>query len=187
MALKTLPYKCVVTTSLLLLTLAHPAFSEDTEALDLLFAQLKEPNLENWSQVEDQIWQEWSKSGSPAFDLLLERGREALQNEDPFTAIEHLTALTDHAPGFAEGWNARATAFYQAEMFGPSISDIEVTLSLNPRHFGALSGLGLIMEQLGYEEEALRAYREVSAIHPHRPNVQDAIERLEARLAGTDL
>ena len=79
--------------------------------LDELYAELADPVLESWEQVEQKIWSEWSKSGSPAMDLLLDRGRKAMEEGDWTAAIEHLTALTDHAPDFAEGWNARATAY----------------------------------------------------------------------------
>ncbi len=120
-------------------------------------------------------------------DLLLERGRDAMAAGALDEAIEHLTALTDHAPEFAEGWNARATAYFQAGLFGPSVDDIQRTLALNPRHFGALSGLGMILEQLDYPERALEAYREVQAIHPHSRGIEDKILRLEEKVGGTSL
>ena len=106
---------------------------------------------------------------------------------DVAAAIEHFTALTDHAPDFAEGWNARATAYFQAGELGPSVNDIAQTLTLNPRHFGALSGLGMIFEQLEQPEKALEAYEAALAIHPHLEGVIEAVERLEAETAGTDL
>jgi len=120
-------------------------------------------------------------------DLLLQRGRDALANGDTAEAIGHLTALTDHAPDFAEGWNARATAFFQAGQFGPSIADIARTLTLNPRHFGAMAGLGAIYEELDNPEKALAIYRAALAIHPNLGGVSEAVERLEAEVAGTDL
>lgn len=159
----------------------------DTEKLTELFDELRQPDLPNWQVVETQIWEEWSRSGSPAMDLLLARGREALEQDRLDAAIEHLSALTDHAPDFAEGWNARATAFYQAEEFGLSLADIERTLSLNPRHFGALGGLAQILEILEQPRAALSAYRAAYTIHPHRPNVEEAIERLERELGDTAL
>ncbi|MEO1308135.1 MAG: tetratricopeptide repeat protein [Pseudomonadota bacterium] len=140
-----------------------------------------------WKQIEQTIWIEWSKSGSPSADLLLRRGRDAMEEDEIAVAIEHLTALTDHAPDFPEGWNARATAYFRAGLYGPSLEDIHRAISLNPRHFGALSGLAIILEELRYETEALEAYRAVQAIHPHRPNIKDAIERLEKKLEGRAL
>ena len=88
-----------------------PAESQGQQQdLDALFAELADPDAGDWQRAEQDIWREWSKSGSPAMDLLLQRGRDALQAGEVGAAIEHLTALTDHAPDFAEGWNARATA-----------------------------------------------------------------------------
>ena len=165
---------------------AAPALAQ-AEELDQLFERLQEPVLPEWQTVEAEIWRQWSRSGSPAIDLLLERGREAMQAGDLPAAIEHLTALTDHAPDFAEGWNARATAYYHAGLYGPSLADIQRTLVLEPRHFGALSGLGLILEELDRKDQALEAWRLAHAIHPHSPGINDAIERLEREVSGTDL
>src|SRR5690606_16678794 len=115
------------------------------------------------------------------------RGREAMEAGDLKAAIEHLTALTDHAPEFAEGWNARATAYFLAGAFGPSVDDIRHTLALNPRHFGALAGLGQILEQSGRTRAAIGAYRAALAIHPHLDGIRNALERLERDTSGTDI
>lgn len=152
-----------------------------------LLAQLADPDLARWQRVERELLNEWSKSGSAAMDLLLQRGREALQAGNTDAAIEHLTALTDHAPDFAEGYNARATAYYQAGQFGPSLEDIAQVLTLNPNHFGALSGLGLILEETGFHERALAAFRAANAIHPHQPGIKASLERLERKVAGQDI
>ncbi len=163
-----------------------PAVAQ-TETLDGLFERLADADPQDARRIEREIWSEWSKSGSPAMDLLLERGRQAMQAGDIPAAIEHLTALTDHAPEFAEGWNALATAYFQAGEYGPSIEDIGRTLTLNPRHFGALSGLGMIFEQLGDEPRALAAYRAALAIHPQLEGIRESMERLEAKAAGQKL
>lgn len=178
--------KCAVATFLTIVALSGAAVAQ-TSTLDDLFLQLADPELEDAEDIENQIWTEWSKSGSASADLLLERGREAMQTGDYDLAVEHLSALIDHAPDFAEGYNARATAYFQTGEYGLSVQDIEATLALNPRHFGALSGLAMILEEFGLDDEALRAYRSVNSIHPHRPNVKEAIERLDKELAGTDL
>jgi tetratricopeptide (TPR) repeat protein len=172
--------------ALLPIALSAPAWAQ-TERLDSLFADLADSDPAEARRIEREIWAEWSKSGSPAMDLLLQRGRDAMAEGDLEAAIDHLTALTDHAPDFAEGWNALATAYFQAGDYGPSIQEIARTLSLNPRHFGALSGLGMIFEELGDEARALEAYRAAQAIHPHLQNVGEAIERLEAAAEGQEL
>lgn len=156
----------------------------DQAEVDRLLGELARPEQQGWEQIEDSLRREWSKSGSPAMDLLLKRGTDALESGDMAAAIDHLTALTDHAPDFAEGWNARATAFFHMGEYGLSVGDIRRTLALNPRHFGALVGLAIIFEQTGFEQEALGAWREVEAIHPHRPEVREAIDRLEKTVEG---
>jgi len=158
-----------------------------TPVLDDLFARLLSADEPASARIEQDIWREWSKSGSPAMDLLLQRGRDAMALGDTDAAIEHLTALIDHAPDFAEGWNARATAYFQAGDLGPSIGDIGHVLTLNPRHFGALAGLGMIFEQLEKPAKALEVYRAALAIHPHLAGVLQSVERLETEAAGQEL
>ena len=169
-----------------LLLLSSPVWADDTR-LDDLFQQLQTATDEEAQQITGMIWLEWSKSGSPAMDLLLKRGRDAMNAGQPGLAIQHFTALIDHAPDFAEGYNARATAYYQTGDFGPSVSDIAKTLTLNPRHFGALSGLGMIFEQINEPEKALEVYKAALAINPHLPNIVEAVKRLETSVGGQDL
>lgn len=155
--------------------------------LDGLFDRLKTASAQEAADIESEIWLIWSKSGSAAMDLLLERGRAAMAAGDTTLAVEHLTALVDHAPDFAEGWNARATAYFQAGELGPSLADIGKTLTLNPRHFGALSGLGAIFETLEAPEKAIEAYRAAQEINPHALGLRAAIERLDGQIQGQDL
>ena len=157
------------------------------DKLDDLFAQLPEAQGRDLARVEEEIWLEWSKSGSPAMDLLLKRGRDAMQAGDNDLAIEHLTALVDHAPDFAEGYNGRATAYFQNGQFGPALADISRVLQLNPRHFGALAGLGIILEEMGQTRDALEVYQEVAKLHPHREGLQATIDRLETELGDQTL
>lgn len=152
-----------------------------------LFTQLADADNPNWERAQNQIMREWSKSGSPAFDLLLSRGEAAMEAGDFALAIEHLTALTDQAPDFAEGWNARATAYFLAGRYGPSIADIQRVLALEPRHFGALDGLAMILQEIGHKEDALKALRASLAIHPHQDSIRQAADALEQELSGTEL
>ncbi len=151
-----------------------------TADLDALFQELLTADATQSQKIEQEIWIEWSKSGSAAMDLLLERGRAAMAQGNPELAVQHLTALVDHAPDFAEGWNARATAYFQTGDFGPAIADIGHVLTLNPRHFGALAGLGAIFEELDQPEKAIEVYRAALAINPHGAGLQEAIDRLTA-------
>ena len=158
-----------------------------TADLDALFDRLKSADAGQAKDIEAEIWIAWSKSGSDAMDLLLQRGRDAMAQGDAELAVQHLTALVDHAPDFAEGWNARATAYFQLGEFGPSVSDIARTLTLNPRHFGALTGLGAIFEQLGAPNKAIEAYRAALDINPFADGAAEAIQRLEAKAQGQEL
>ncbi len=176
----------VVAGVLSLLFAGGAAFGQTTK-LDGLFDKLKTADERAAGQIEQEIWIEWSKSGSAAMDVLLERGRVAMAAGNMDLAVEHFTALIDHAPAFAEGWNARATAYYQQGKIGPSMADIAKTLQLNPRHFGALSGFALILEELDRKDQALEVWKAVQAIHPHAAGVAEAIDRLNAGLEGRSL
>lgn len=154
---------------------------ERAAEMDELFLNLQ--TAEDWQEYEDKIVSAFERSGSASMDLLLERGQNALNSADFSKAVEHLSALIDHAPDFAEGYNARATAYYLMDEYGLSIADIRETLIRNPRHFGALAGLGFIYEDLGELEGALAAYLAAQAVHPHMDSVNAAIERLQ----GVDL
>ena len=138
-------------------------------------------------RLERQVRQEWAKSGSASMDLLLKRGQDAMDVDNIEAAMEHLTALTDHAPDFAEGWHALALAYYRADMFGPAADALERTLALNPDHFGALRGLGAIFEQVIKPDLAYDAYSLVLTLRPHDSDVIEALERLERRVTGTDI
>lgn len=178
--------KCAVA-ALAASLMIQAAFAADDAELEALFEGLKTADTAAAHQIESRIYQIWSQSGSPSMDLLLERGREALNEGDTKLAIEHFTALVDHAPDFAEGYNGRATAYFQNGQYGPSLEDIRRTLALNPKHFGAMSGLALILEELGRPEDSLAAWREVQKINPRREGLDAAIERLERQTEGESL
>ncbi len=161
--------------------------SAENDRVNELLDRLAEPDLRNWDVVEQEIYQLWSRSGSPSADYLLRRGRAAIEAEDLDEAYNHLTALVDHAPEFAEGWNARATMFFHAKRYGPAISDIQRVLALEPRHYGALTGLGIMLEEMGELEPALAAFRAAEAIHPHREDIRNSVIRIEQMLEGTAL
>lgn len=156
-------------------------------AMDALFSILADPQSQDWADAERKIEQDWSTSGSAAFDFLLQRGRDAMASGDLATAIEHLTALTDQAPDFAEGWNARATAYYMAGLYGPSIADIQHVLQLEPRHFGAISGLGMILEGTDKKAAAMAAFRRSLMLNPHQEGIRKALEALDQEAGGTSL
>lgn len=154
---------------------------------ETLISRLKSASEADAPLIERDIKRIWSKSGSASADLLLKRGLDALKAGKIDAAIEHLTALTDHAPDFAEGWHARASAYYRAGLYGPALEDLAQALRLNPNHFDAIQGLGAVFEQLGDPKRAWEAYSQVLAIHPHHAEVLEAMERIEPKVKGPAL
>ncbi len=155
--------------------------------LDELYVELAEPGRADWERVQAEIERLWSRSGSATMDLLLRRAGQTMQRGDYWLAVSQLTTLTELAPEFAEGWNARATAFYQIGELSLAMADIEHVLALNPRHFGALTGLGVILDQVNQHAAALRALQRAGEINPNRPDIQESIKRVERSLGTQEL
>ncbi len=178
--------KCSVAAFLVLVTYSLPSGlrAQDTEAL---LQQLREAEPAEAGRLVADISREWSKSGSAAMDLLLKRGRDAMDVGDLAAATEHFTALVDHAPEFAEGYHMRAMAYYNAGRIGPALGDLEMALRYNPDHFGALRGLAVIFETLGDADRALRGYEMVLALHPNDEEAQNGVERLLITARGRDI
>ncbi len=162
------------------------AFAQSA-ALDSLFLQLQDPENLDWEKTEREIWREWRKSSSVSMDHLVKRGVIAMQQGRLKVAAGHFSAAIDHAPDYAEAWNKRATVYYLMEEFGLSMSDIRQTLLLNSRHFGAMAGLGSILEQIDRPKDALMFYERALQVHPHQKGVKEAIERLNTEVKGTPL
>ena len=177
---------CAVAAFLTLTSPAAPVWAQDADVSALL-QQLSDPEAERPGRIEQQILREWARSGSTTVDFLFQRGQAALRAGNAREAIDHFSAVIDHAPDFAEGWNGRATAYFMDNRLGQSLSDIEEVLSRNPHHFGALAGLGMIFEQLEQPERARRAYVASAAINPHQASVNEAIARLDLVLQGLAL
>ncbi len=167
----------------LLGTGAAPARAETPAEMDALFAQLQDGAA--WPNAESDILRAWSRSGSAAMDLLLQRGEAALDAGNLDEAIGHLTALTDHAPGFATGWQARAAAFCMSGRYGPAAADLAQAVALEPRQFVALTQLGTMLEEIGDLPRALIAYRESLKIHPFQQEALDGVARIETELDGS--
>ena len=171
---------------------SRPQSPEDEAALrrarlDALFARLARNDSPDWLSVQNEIWAQWSQSGSPAMDLLLMRAENAMENGQFELALRFLDDLVRLAPDFAEGWNKRATVYFLLEEYGRSVADIERTLALEQRHFGALSGLGMILERLGDKNGAMRAYRRGLEVHPNLPGAAQGVERLSPDVDGRAL
>ena len=182
-------FKYTVTAFVLAVGISSPLAAQDAapSRIDELFEELREAEPGQAARLEEEIRLEWSRTGSAAMDLLLRRGEDALDEGDFAAAVEHLTALVDHAPDFAEGYHMRATAYYQQGRIGPALDDLRQTLVLNPRHFGAMFGFGAILQELGRPEDALEVFRQVEEISPNSPDLQLVIEALEKELEGQAL
>ncbi|WP_422064060.1 hypothetical protein [Shimia sp.] len=138
-------------------------------------------------RVAGQIRHVWDASGSASADYLLRRTRDAIDAENMQAAVEHATALVDHAPEFAQGWAERARAFYALDLYGPALSDLEQVLALNPKHFDAIMGLALMLDEMGKPIDAYEAYLQVKAIHPHQAGLTEALQRLQPLARGQEL
>jgi len=155
------------------------------EQLDTLFEALKTAKDDEAAQAaENGIAALWLESGSDTVDLLMEWTQAAVKDKDFALALDYLDRIVTLKPDYVEGWNTRATVHFLTDDFGRSLADIERTLALEPRHFGALAGLGTILRELGEDERALEVYRKAITVDPHLPNVQKAIDDLESKGAG---
>lgn len=157
------------------------------ERLDALFAQLRDGEGPVAAGAAHGIQNLWSQSGSDSMDFLLGRGREALDEEDYGKAVEHFTALVTLDPDFAEGWNMRATAHFLNDELWLSMADIQRTLALEPRHFGALSGMAAIFSRIGAEDAALAAARAALAVNPHLEQARELEKTLAPKVDGRDI
>ncbi len=137
--------------------------------------------------AERRIWQIWHESGSDTIDLLMGQGVGLMSRGDHDGALAKFDAIVELAPDFAEGWNKRATIYYMIGDYDASVIDIVKTLELEPRHFGALSGLGLIYDAIDKPEGALKAYRRALAVHPNLGHARQRIEALKKLLKDRDI
>lgn len=173
----------------MIVTLSAPLSAQTAPSADesVLLEQLAMADPTEALRIDRELRAMWSKSGSSAMDMLLKRGRDALEVSEVRAAIEHFTALTDHAPDFAEGWHARASAYYEAELYGPAMADLERALALNPNNYNAIFGLGAILETFGDQKRAYEAYMQALSIHPHHEELTKAAERLKPLVEGKSL
>ena len=159
--------------------------TDEISRLDKLFSDLKrERNEKAAERIANQIWTEWRKSGSASIDLMMQWSNEAAEKKKFDVALDFLDQVITLQPGFAEGWNRRATVHFMMDNYAKSMSDIEYTLRLEPRHFGALSGLASILKQTGRKALALDAYERTLAIYPMMRSAQSEVATLSDELAG---
>jgi tetratricopeptide (TPR) repeat protein len=159
-----------------------------TFSLDTLFNALKiAPDEATAKAIEDRIWAIWISSGSDTCNLLMSRVKDATDDRDYDLAIKLLDAIVTIKPDYVEAWNRRATLRYIKHDYGLALADIREVLAREPRHFGALAGLGLILQDIGDDKHALQAYQAALAIDPHLHNVPDLVKTLREKVEGRDI
>ena len=156
--------------------------------LDFLFGALKlAPDDVTAKAIEERIWALWIASRSDTTTVLMSRVQAAIEAKDLDLAIKLLDAIVKIKPKYVEAWNRRATIYYMKKDYGRALSDIREVLRREPRHFGALSGLGLIMQDIGDDKQALEVYRRALAIHPHLQRIPELVKELQVKVEGRDI
>jgi tetratricopeptide (TPR) repeat protein len=168
--------------------LPRPQRGDRTRNLDFLFDALKvAPDDTSAKAVEGRIWALWQVSGSDTADLLMSRAKKAAESENYSLAIRLLDSVIEIKPDYLEALNRRATVFYLQKDYARSLGDIERVLAREPRHFGALAGLGTILQDIGDEKRALDAYRKALEIYPRLQNIPERVKSLAEKVEGRDI
>jgi tetratricopeptide (TPR) repeat protein len=168
--------------------LPHVQKGDPTRNLDFLFEALKiAPDDDTAKAIEQRIWALWFVSPSDTANLLMSRVRVAVEAKDLDLALKLLDALIKIRPDYVEAWNRRATIYFMKNDYGKSIADIREVLKREPRHFGALSGLGVILEEIGDDKHALEVFRRAIEIYPRIERIPDLVKTLQEKVEGRDI
>jgi len=161
---------------------------DQTRNLNFLFGALKAaPDDETARAIEKRIWALWMVSRSDTANLLMTRVRKAVEDKDLDLAITLLDAIVKIRPDYVEAWNRRATIYYMKRDYGRALADLSQVLSREPRHFGALSGLGLILQDIGDDKQALEVYRRALKIYPRIERIPNLVKELTIKVEGRDI
>ena len=164
------------------------AADQNDPRLDRLFAVIQTSDQPGQARAAEQlIWSIWLETADPDHSAIMDRGVDAMRERRLQDALTEFDELVAAAPDFAEAWNKRATVHYLLGNLDESIADVEETLSLEPRHFGALSGLGQIQILKQDDVAALDAFEQALAVHPHLTNTKGIIEALRRSIGETNL
>ncbi len=171
---------------LALAAIPAPGWADQTDSrLDGLFEQLKDAKTtREGALLEAAVWQIWSETDEDDAAFLFRRGLDAMSADRPEDAVGYFSDAIKKAPEFAEAWNKRATVLYIMGDYQRSVADVEQTLALEPRHFGALAGLGLINQALGRDAAALKAFEAALKVHPQQPELRAKVRELRGKLGG---
>jgi tetratricopeptide (TPR) repeat protein len=156
--------------------------------LDFLFGALKvAPDDVTAKAIEERIWAMWTLSRSDTANLLMTRVKTAIEAKDLDLAIKLLDGVVKVKPDYVEAWNRRATIYYMQKDYGHALADIRQVLKREPRHFGALAGLGLILQDIGDDKQALEVYRRALALYPRMERIPDIVKTLGEKVEGRDI
>jgi tetratricopeptide (TPR) repeat protein len=159
-----------------------------TRGLDFLFGALKvAPDDASARYVEARIWSIWMQTPSDTASLLMSRANTAVEQKNYDVALKLLDKVTTLRPDYIEAWNRRATIHYLQNDYTAALADIQQVLAREPRHFGALAGLGMILEDVGDDKRALDAFRRALAINPHLEKVPEMVKTLTEKVEGRDI
>lgn len=162
--------------------------ADRTRGLDFLFGALKAaPDEASAKHVEARIWALWMQTPSDTAALLMVRAKTAMDAKKPDIALKLLDSVVKLRPDYIEAWNRRATLHYLKNDYAHSLEDIQQVLVREPRHFGALAGLGMIMQDIGEEKRALEAFRKALAVNPYLEKVPELIKALTEKVEGRDI
>ncbi|MEK9671745.1 MAG: tetratricopeptide repeat protein [Rhodospirillaceae bacterium] len=165
---------------------AGPARADQNDPnLDQLFDRLYQTkNTAEAQAIEGQIWQIWVLSGQELVNSAMARGVIAMNRGAFDASLKYFNDVVRLSPQHAEGWNKRATVHFMMGNYPESVVDIQRTLKLEPRHFGALSGLGIIYSEMGKKKAAIRAWEKALAINPLMDTIKGQLEELKTAVDG---
>jgi tetratricopeptide (TPR) repeat protein len=156
--------------------------------LDELFARLKSARDPDESEgIAGAIERVWLHSGSDTADLLMGRALEALTTQDTGLCLEILGKVVQIDPDWAEGWDKRASVRFFADDYDGAMEDFAHVLALEPRHFGALAGMGFVLEKSKLHKEALRVFRRALEIYPQQDEIRKMVDKLTVEVEGQDI
>lgn len=159
--------------------------ADRSASLDALFRRLQTTDSDEEAQmIEVTIRHVWAQSGRHSVDTLMTKAVEQIHSGDYAEALGALDRVVAAAPDYVEGWNLRATVHYLREEYGEAVGDIERVLILEPRHFGALAGLGRIFLELEDKKAAQKAFEAALALNPHLADVRKELGDLNEQMAG---
>ena len=162
--------------------------ADRTRGLDFLFGALKAaPDEDSARHVEARIWALWLQTPSDTAALLMVRAKAALDAQNIDVALKLLDAVIKLRPDYVEAWNRRATIYYLKNDYVRSLGDLQQVLTREPRHFGALAGVGMIMQDMGDDKRALDAFRKALAVDPYLEKVPQIVKQLTEKVEGRDI